>query len=354
LFALVARADADVVDRVGYAGPTVYLDPSQYSDDLPLTESSPFHWFCPSTGSKFDFLNYYSLIKAQYMAKHLIHHLLFLKQLNQHTASCSAVSQKMLMTQYKLIYHSGINALKLNDVGFRCYSQHEEDGILLFIFSLIGTTNKLCVEICAGDGVECNTANLILNHRWIGLLCDGDARNIKKAKAFYGSHPDAKYWPPTILHHWITRDNVNTLLASHGFQGDIDLLSLDVDGVDYWLWHDLDTISPRVVILEFNHLWGPDACVTVPYADDFVADFTPHGSDYAGASLGAFVKLGKAKGYRFVGTNAIATNAFFIRQDIACAWLPEAQPHDCFNHPRAQFGMRERFRGVRNREWLEV
>jgi hypothetical protein len=258
------------------------------------------------------------------------------------------------MTQYKLLYHSGMDPLKLSDVGFRSYSQHEEDGILLFIFALIGTTNKHSVEICAGDGVECNTANLILNHRWVGILFDGNQDNTKKAKQFYSSHPDSKHWPPTIVHHWITRHNINSLLDTHGFQGQIDLLSLDVDGVDYWLWKDLNIVSPRVVVLEFNHLWGPEKSVTVPYSDQFVGGFTPYGSDYAGASLNAFIRLGRTKGYRFVGTNAIATNAFFVRQDIDCPWLPEAQPRDCFSHPRAQFGMQKRCRGVQNREWLEV
>ena len=258
------------------------------------------------------------------------------------------------MTQYKLLYHSGGNVPKLSEVGFRCYSQHEEDGILLFIFSLIGTTNKRCVEICAGDGIECNTANLILNHRWIGILSDGNEANTRKAKHFYSSHPDSQYWPPTIVHHWITKHNINSLLSANGFTGDIDLLSLDVDGVDYWLWKELSIVSPRVVVLEFNHLWGPERSVTVPYSDEFVGNFTSYGSDYAGASLSAFIRLGRVKGYRFIGTNAIATNAFFVRQDIACDWLPEAKPGDCFDHPRARFGMEQRLRGVQNREWLEV
>lgn len=288
------------------------------------------------------------------MLKQLIQSVLYRKHLNRTTCDGCAISQKVLMTQYKLLYHSGSNALKLNDVGFRIYSQHEEDGILLFIFSIVGTTNKQCVEICSGDGIECNTANLILNHRWIGILFDGNQDNTRKAQQFYSSQPDSRYWPPTIVQHWITRHNINSLIDTHGFQGEIDLLSLDVDGVDYWIWKDLTVVSPRVVVLEFNHLWGPEKSVTVPYSDEFVGGFTSYGSDYAGASLNAFIKLGRAKGYRFVGTNAIATNAFFVRQDIACVWLPEAQSSECFNHPRARFGMRERLRGVQNKEWVEV
>jgi len=268
--------------------------------------------------------------------------------------STSAVSQKSLGFLYRQLYAQKSPPLSFSEVGFRVQSQQEEDGILLFIFSLIGTTNKRCVEICAGDGIECNTANLIINHGWIGLLCDGNGTNIERARRFYTTHPDTRTWPPAIVKEWLTRSNVNSVIMDHGFQGDIDLLSVDVDGIDYWLWKEISCISPRVVVLEFNHLWGPDIAVTVPYSDDFVAEFTRYGSDYAGASLNAFVKLSSEKGYRLVGTNAIGTNAFFVRNDLSCDWLPEADRSTCFTHPRAQFGMQHRLPGVKNREWLKV
>lgn len=279
-----------------------------------------------------------------------------LQQIPQSSAHVpmTTLEQKILDILYRQLYHSKYPALTFKDVGFRVHSQHEEDGIILFIFSLIGTTNKRCVEICAGDGIECNTANLIINHRWIGLLCDGNERNIEEAKKYYSTHPDTKNWPPMIVKEWITKGNVNQIIERHGFSGEIDLLSLDIDGVDYWLWKEISCISPRVVILEFNHLWGPDVSVTVPYRDDFVAEFTQYGSDYAGGSLKAFVKLSEEKGYRLVGTNAIATNAFFVRNDILCDWLPEIDPSTCFGHPRAQFGMIHRLPGVKSKEWVGV
>ena len=269
------------------------------------------------------------------------------------TANCS-IDQLSLTMLYKQQYDSNMPIVMFKDVGFRVYSQHEEDGLLLFVFSLIGTTNKRCVELCAGNGIECNTANLILNHRWIGLLFDGKRSNTQTALNFYRRHPDSKYWPPVISNAWITRTNVNSLIERHGFNGEIDLLSLDVDGVDYWLWDSIHCVNPRVVILEINHLWGPTASVTVPYRDDFIAEFSEYGSDYAGASLAAFIKLGRKKGYRLVGTNAIATNAIFIRNDIECAWLPELAPSACFDHPRAQFGMTYRQANVRDKEWTSV
>jgi len=267
----------------------------------------------------------------------------------------NAVGQKILATAYRQAYlqHCGTPPT-FRDVGFRTHSQHEEDGILHYIFALIGTANQQCVELCAGDGIECNTANLILNHRWTGLLCDGNDGNVARARQFYTSHPDTRYWPPTIVHAWITRGNADDIIRCNGFSGEVDLLSLDMDGVDYWVWKDIGCISPRVVVLEFNHLWGPEESFSVPYSDDFVAEFGPHGSDYAGASLMAFVKLGREKGYRLVGTNGIATNAFFVRNDIYCDWLPEIDPASCFNHPRARFGISQRLPNVKNRTWVKV
>ncbi len=244
--------------------------------------------------------------------------------------------------------------LSFNDAGFRVHSQNEEDGLILFIFSLISTTNKKCVEICCGNALECNTTNLIIHHGWTGLMFDGSVENITMAKQFFSNIPDTKYWPPKIVNQWITAENVNELIESQGFSGEIDLLSIDIDGIDYWLWESISVIKPRVVVTEINHLWGPEESVTVPYDPQFKAVFTEHGSDYAGASLKAFVKLGKKKGYKLIGTNRFATNAFFVRNDLISERLPEMQPKDCFHHNRAQFGIKERLPNIKNMKWQRI
>ena len=269
-------------------------------------------------------------------------------------ASFNTSQQLNLRSSYQTLFYSNSPYSSFDSFGFRCYSQHEEDGLIWYIFSLIGTTNKKCVEVCAGDGIECNTANLTINHGWIGLLFDGNAQNIKIAQSFYYNHPNTQYWPPTLKQAWITKNNINSLIKNENFTDEIDLLSMDIDGIDYWLWQTLNVISPRLVVLEFNHLWGPYESVTVPYSDNFKAEFTAHGSDYAGASLAAFVKLGKKKGYRLIGTNRIATNAFFLRNDIVHDWLPEVNAETCFKHPRAIYGMQERFPLIKDKNWVKV
>src|SRR5207245_1991562 len=145
---------------------------------------------------------------------------------------------------------------------FRAYSQFGEDGILLLLFAAAGAGGRRAVELCAGDGIECNAANLVVNHGWEALLVDGDPAHVARGAAFYRECDDTFLMPPRLVHSWVTAENVNGLIESHGFGGAIDLLSLDMDGVDYWVWKALTVASPRVVVLEYNNLWGPDEART--------------------------------------------------------------------------------------------
>jgi len=113
-------------------------------------------------------------------------------------------SQILLSLKYKQLLQEGLSLPKFEDVEFRTFSQNGEDGILLYIFSLIGSTNKKAIEICAGDGITCNTANLIINHGWNGLLFDGKESNIRRGQEFYSSIKNTAKWPPTLVNAWIT------------------------------------------------------------------------------------------------------------------------------------------------------
>lgn len=217
----------------------------------------------------------------------------------------------------------------MQESGFRCFSQNDEDGALLHIFSLVGTTNKKVVEICAGDCVECNAANLIINHGWRGLLFDGSEENIAAGKRFYARCRDTFCYPPHLIPAWITAENINDLVTNFGFAGEVDLLSLDLDGMDFWVWKALTCMNPRVVVLEFNGRWGPHISATLPYRPDFQLDWNRH-PICCGASLTAFVKLGRERGYRLVGLHRTAVNAFFLRSDIGVDLFPEVTPLECY------------------------
>lgn len=261
-------------------------------------------------------------------------------------------AQRSLAMQYRLLATTAPAALpELKDTYMRAYSQNGEDGALLFLFSVLGTTSRVAVEICAGDGIQCNSANLIVNHGWDGLLVDGNPALVERGRKFYSRCPDTFSSPPIFRNEWVTAENVNDLVIDSGIGADIDLLSLDLDGVDYWVWKALDFISPRVVVLEYQDIWGPDVAKTVPYRPDFTGD---PAFNYQGASLLAFVKLARSKGYRLVGTEHLGFNAFFVRDDVGPSVIPEMDHRQCFSHRKVRDGMRDRLPKVEHMSWVDV
>ena len=246
--------------------------------------------------------------------------------------------QILLALKYRELLQKKLPLPELEEVEFRAYSQNGEDGLLLYIFSLIGSTNKRCIEICAGNGIECNTANLIVNHGWHGLLVDGDKANVKQGRAFYANCRDTFSWPPKFVQAWITTDSVNRLIQDNWFAGEIDLLSLDLDGNDYWIWEAINCIEPRAVILEYQNAWGPEESVTQCYDPDFESKPGSRGLP-SGASLPAFVKLGRSKGYRLVGCQRYGFNAVFLKDGVGNDLFPEIPAQACFRHPLSRYNM---------------
>lgn len=249
-----------------------------------------------------------------------------------HWTQVNKADQIMLSLKYQELVWQKRPLPSFRDIGFRNFSQFEEDGILLFLFAILGTTNRKAVEICAGDGIEANIANLLVYHGWHGYFVDGNAKNVERGNIFYRNCRETVIIPPIFEHAWVDTDTVNDLLLRNGFEGEVDLFSLDMDGVDYWIWKALTAIRPRVVVVEYNSGLGPDLALTVPYRRDFVSSQESF-PFYMGASLNAFVKLGKEKGYRLVGCNSEGFNGFFVREDIAGDLLPEVSPEECINVP---------------------
>ena len=267
------------------------------------------------------------------------------------------IGQILLRLRYRDLARRPDDLPDFRDVEFRCYSQNGEDGILLYLFSVLGTTNRKVVEICAGDGIECNAANLIVNHGWHGLLLDGSADHVAQGTQFYAKGKNTWIAPPKFVHAWVTADNVNSLVEDHGFAGEIDLLSLDMDGNDYWILNSLlDRIQPRVVVFEFNPYCGPERSLTISYEPDFRLDLSvqPY---RCGASLPAFVKLGQRKGYRLVGVQSLGFNAFFVRQGLGEQLVPTRSARECFERNErlqawSQAWLDAMFSG--NQAWQEV
>jgi hypothetical protein len=262
-------------------------------------------------------------------------------------------TQILLAQKYRELAERSIYCA-FDDIEFRNFSQNGEDGILWYIFSIVGTTNKRCVEMCAGNGQECNTANLIIHDGWNALLFDGNEERVASGRQFYERHPDTFTYPPKFVHAWLTAENVDALIREHGFAGEVDLFSLDVDGVDYWIWKAIEAISPRIVIAEVQAIWAAERSVTVPYSPDFRGEFAGGFGIYSGASLPAFAKLAQRKGYRLVGCQRYGFNAVFMRNDVGVNVFPEIPAADCFRHPFAKWAYEQLRPMVADKEWVEV
>jgi hypothetical protein len=152
-----------------------------------------------------------------------------------------------------------------------------------------------------------------------------------------------------VRHASVSSENVNEVVT--GFGGEIDLLSLDIDSVDYWVLRDLRTIQPRVVVVETPTIWGPEFARTVPNDPRWTHGANP---DFYGASLGAFAKLLRERAYRFVGTSRYGTNSFFIRKGIGEHVFPAAPLEVGFRHPRAREGIATRSRRSEHLPWVDV
>jgi len=247
------------------------------------------------------------------------------------------ISQRQLYIHYQDCKRN--NTLpKLKDTGFRVFSQFEEDGLLLFIFSVIGMENKTFVEFGSDDGVNSNSANLIFNFGWHGLFIDGNPKSIARGRKFFAKYPHPWMYPPKFVCAMIKRENINQLIQVAGISGEIGLLSIDLDGNDYWVWDAIEVVQPKVVIIETHNEFGFEDIV-VPYDPDYF--FPGKHPVYHGASPIAMTKLAKQKGYRLVGANDLGSNFIFIQNGIADESIPEVSVESVLHHPSVAEGMRK-------------
>lgn len=192
--------------------------------------------------------------------------------------------------------------------GFKVYSQNDEDGIIEEIFNRVSTTNKIFIEFGVQNGLECNSHYLLFKG-WRGLWIDGGhEEEIQEKFAPVIANGQLKF-----LQAFITRENINELFIKCGFEGEIDLLSIDIDGNDYHVWQAINVVNPRVVVVEYNAKFPPNLDWKQAYNKRHIWD----GSDWHGASLKALELLGRKLGYQLVGTGFTGGNAFFVREDLA-------------------------------------
>ena len=197
-----------------------------------------------------------------------------------------------------------------DNVEFQVFSQWGEDGIIQHIVQNIKLSNKTFVEFGVENYTESNTRFLVVNNGWSGLVMDGDAENIEYIKN------DPIYWTYNVkpVRAFITAENINDLCRENGFTGKIGLLSIDIDGNDYWVWKAIDVVDPDIVICEYNPRFGDKKAVTIPYDPEWTRFKGHYSGIYFGASIRALTKLGNEKGYALVYGNE--ANLFFVKREL--------------------------------------
>ena len=208
------------------------------------------------------------------------------------------------------------NNFNINRFEIKIYSQNTEDGIILYILKHIGVKTKKFVEIGIENGNECNTTNLLKNFDWSGVQIEGNKNFYQQAKVSMREILGKKIKNLELLNVFVTKKNINQILKRKNIDKEVDLLSIDIDGNDFWIWKEINIIKPRIVIIEYNSFFGPNKSATIKYDPNFNWDHKNNRS-YYGASLKALENLGKKKKYSLIGVDQNGVNAFFIRNDIA-------------------------------------
>ena len=259
----------------------------------------------------------------------------------------SSALQKNIISSWLINKKEIIGYKDLLESGFRVFSQNDEDGIILRIFSQIETTNKYVVEIgsnCSGSDIgipENNSTNLIVNHGWHGSTFEIDEDECAKLENFYANHMSTKhfhaiskgknyYFSPQIIQGEIHSVNINEKLSSARIPLEPDLMIIDIDGDDYFVLSALEEVSPRVLVVEFEKRFRDKHSVVQADKKDYSKNWIQSGS----ASLNAWTNLLAKKDYTLCTINSVGFNAFFIRKDVAINKIMPLETKDAFDfHP---------------------
>ena len=209
------------------------------------------------------------------------------------------LSGKILSNQLKNLQ----NINSLSEVEFSVFSQFGDDGIIQWLVQNIDIQNKTFIEFGVEDFSESNTRFLMMNNNWSGFVMDGDINNIKRLMSQH------YYWKYNLSSKaiFINEKNINELIENQGFNKNIGLLHIDLDGNDYYIWDAITVVDPIIVIVEYNSIFGKDRAISTIYDDSFIRNNAHYSNLLFGSSIQSLHQLAKAKakakGYSFIGCN---------------------------------------------------
>lgn len=208
---------------------------------------------------------------------------------------------------------------------FKVFSQWGEDGIIQFLINHLDIPNRTFIEFGVEDFSESNCRFLMMKDQWQGYVIDGSSANMARLRSSYF------FWQHQLQCKtaFITRENIAALLEESGFDKDLGILSVDIDGVDYHVLESLNAWRPAILIVEYNDAFGWGRPVTVPYDPSFIRRQKHPSNQYWGANLPAYCHLASARNYGLIGTNSVGSNAFFVRRDLLNDTVKEVSVLSC-------------------------
>jgi hypothetical protein len=197
------------------------------------------------------------------------------------------------------------------DVEFSIFSQFGDDGIIQYLINNLDIKNKIFIEFGVEDYTESNTRFLMMNNNWSGFVMDGSIGNIERLQSQW------YYWMYNLESKavFINKDNINNIIKLKKYPTDIGLMHIDLDGNDYYIWEAINAVTPIIVVVEYNSIFGINRPISVIYDENFIRNNAHYSNLLFGSSLRSLYNLAMKKGYSFVGCNNAGNNAYFVRSD---------------------------------------
>ena len=208
---------------------------------------------------------------------------------------------------------SNLKTIKsLDEISFKIFSQNNEDAILEYLILSLKLKNIKFIEIGTEDYSESNTRFIYEKYNCDGLIIDNTKDLISKVSK------QLHVWKGNLAieENFVNKENINLIIDKHFNNKNIDIFSLDIDGIDYWILKQLPDDISKVIVAEYNPYFGPELEITVPYSENFNRT-NYHSSNLCwGMSLRALINLMNEKGFKFIGSNSLRNNAFFVKVNL--------------------------------------
>lgn len=239
---------------------------------------------------------------------------------------------------------------------FSGFSQNGEDGILDVLRKQLLSSNRYFIEIGTSDGIENNSTWLVVAEKYGGIMIEGNPKLVERAnRVVVGYSISAE-----CRNMFVTQENVQEL-KTLAFHHDPDIFSLDIDGNDYYIAQAIldGGFRPKIFVVEYNSVYGPNRSVTVEYRDDFVFSSAHPTQLYYGVSISGWRKFFESRGYHFVTVDRNGVNAFFVDPAFfSPAFLKGVQPlefaENRFQYRKFRIPSEKQFELISNKKFVSI